>query len=158
MKEDSDLFDFSDYNLDGYRSQDNTNKKTVYKFKDETQAVPISEFCGLRSKCYSILLDDKLEVKKNKFVTEKQVLKGIKKSCVEKHIHHKNYINCLFSSNLTEQRQKATFNTLRTKDHKIGVYTLTKTSLSCFDDKRYLLDDGIESLSFGHYNISQTSI
>ena len=62
------------------------------------------------------------------------------------------------SSNLTNQRQKATFNTLRTKDHQIGVYTLTKTSLSCFDDKRYLLDDGIESLSYGHYNISQTSI
>ena len=32
--------------------------------KDETQGIPISEFCGLRSKCYSILLDDKLEVKK----------------------------------------------------------------------------------------------
>ena len=29
MKEDGDLFDFSDYNLDGYRSQDNTNKKVL---------------------------------------------------------------------------------------------------------------------------------
>ena len=149
MKEDGDLFDFSGYNLDGYRSQDNTNKKTVYKFKDETDGVPIREFVGLRSKCYSILLDDNVE---------KKTLKGIKKSCVKKNIHHENYKTCLMSSNLTNQRQKATFNTLRTKDHQIGVYTLTKTSLSCFDDKRYLLDDGVESLSYGHYNISQTSI
>ena len=123
MKEDGDLFDFSGYNLDGYRSQDNTNKKTVYKFKDETDGVPIREFVGLRSKCYSILLDDKLEVTKNNFITEKQVLKGIKKSFVKSNIHHYNYKQCLTSTILTEQRQLATFNTLRTKDHKIGVYT-----------------------------------
>ena len=41
MKEDGDLFDFSDYRLDGYRSQDNTNKKVVGKMKDETQGIPI---------------------------------------------------------------------------------------------------------------------
>ena len=124
-------------------------KKTVYKFKDETDGIPIREFVGLRSKCYSILLDDNVE---------KKTLKEIKKSFVKSNISHYNYKQCLTSTILTEQRQLATFNTLRTKDHKIGVYTLTKTSLSCFDDKRYLLDDGIESLSFGHYNISQTSI
>ena len=73
---------------------------------------------------------------------------------VKSNINHYNYKQCLTSTILTEQRQLATFNTLRTKDHKIGVYALTKTSLSCFDDKRYLLDDGIESLSFGHYKIS----
>jgi hypothetical protein len=124
--------------------------------KDETQGIPIREFVGLRSKCYSILLDDKLEVKKNKFVTEKQTLKGIKKTCVEKYIHHVNYKQCLTSNILTDQRQLATFNTLRTQDHKIGVYTLTKTSLSCFVDKRYLLDDGIKSLSYGHWKISSS--
>ena len=52
--------------------------------KDETQGIPIREFVSLRSKCYSILLDDKLEVKKNKFVTEKQTLKGIKKNLCRK--------------------------------------------------------------------------
>ena len=41
MKKDSELFDFSDYSMDGYRSQDNTNKKVVGKFKDETSGVPI---------------------------------------------------------------------------------------------------------------------
>ena len=46
--------------------------------KDESQGIPNREFVGLRSKFYSILLDDKLEVKKNKFVPEKPVLKDIK--------------------------------------------------------------------------------
>jgi hypothetical protein len=35
----------------------------VYKFKDETAGVPIAEFCGLRIKMYSILLDNENEKK-----------------------------------------------------------------------------------------------
>ena len=32
--------------------------------------------------------------------------------------------------------------------HKIGIYNFCKVSLSCFDDKRYELGDGINSLAF----------
>ena len=32
---------------------DDTNKKVIGKFKDETDGVPIVEFVGLRSKTYS---------------------------------------------------------------------------------------------------------
>jgi hypothetical protein len=46
----------------------------VYKFKDETAGVPIAEFCGLRSKMYSILLDNE---------DEKKTGKGIKKSTLK---------------------------------------------------------------------------
>ena len=31
--------------------------------------------------------------------------------------------------------------------HKVGTYDLNKISLSCFDDKRYVLKDGINTLS-----------
>jgi hypothetical protein len=34
------------------------NKQVSGKFKDETGGIPIAEFCGLRAKSYSILLDD----------------------------------------------------------------------------------------------------
>ena len=34
----------------------------------------------------------------------------------------------------------------RIKLHKIGTYDVCKISLSCFDDKRHILDDGINSL------------
>ena len=36
------------------------------------------------------------------------------------------------------------------KKHKIGTYEIDKISLSCFDDKRYVLDDGIHTLAYFH--------
>ena len=32
--------------------------------------------------------------------------------------------------------------------HKIGTYNVCKISLSCFDDKRYVLGDGVNSLAY----------
>ena len=37
---------------------------------------------------------------------------------------------------------------IQSKKHKLGAYEVDKTSLSCFDDKRYVLDDGIYTLSY----------
>ena len=38
----------------------------------------------------------------------------------------------------------------RSKQHKIGTCDGCKISLSCFDDKRYILDDGINILAYFH--------
>ena len=35
---------------------------------------------------------------------------------------------------------------IQSKKHKLGTYEIDKISLSCFDDKRYVLDDGIYAL------------
>ena len=35
---------------------------------------------------------------------------------------------------------------IQNKLHKIGTYEVCKHFLFCFDDKRYILDDGINSL------------
>ena len=32
--------------------------------------------------------------------------------------------------------------------HRIGTYNICKISLSCFDDKRYVLDEGVNSLAY----------
>ena len=37
--------------------------------------------------------------------------------------------------------------------HNIGTYGVCKISLSCFDDKRYILDDGVNSLAYFHKDI-----
>ena len=37
----------------------------------------------------------------------------------------------------------------------IGTYDLNKINLSCFDDKRYVLDDGINTLAYFHKDIIQ---
>ena len=40
----------------------------------------------------------------------------------------------------------------KVEKHKLGTYEIDKISLSCFDDKRYLLDDGVYILSYFHEN------
>ena len=39
---------------------------------------------------------------------------------------------------------------IQAKKHKIGTYKIDKISLSCFDDKRQVLDDGIHTLAYFH--------
>ena len=33
---------------------------------------------------------------------------------------------------------------------RIGTYEVDKISLSCFDDKRFVLDDGVDTLAYFH--------
>ena len=42
---------------------------------------------------------------------------------------------------------------IQSKLHRTGTYDVSKISLSCFDDKRYILDDGINSLAYFHKDI-----
>ena len=39
---------------------------------------------------------------------------------------------------------------IQSKKHKLGTYEINKISLSYFDDKRYVLDDKIYTLSCFH--------
>ena len=41
---------------------------------------------------------------------------------------------------------------IQSKKHKLGTYEIDKISLSCFDNKRYVLDDGIYTLSYFQTN------
>ena len=45
---------------------------------------------------------------------------------------------------------------IQCKKHKLGAYEIVKISLSYFDDKRYVLDDGIRTLTH-FYKDSVTS-
>ena len=42
--------------------------------------------------------------------------------------------------------------TIQAKKHKIRTYKIDKISLSCFNDKRYVLDGGIYTLAYFHKN------
>ena len=46
----------------------------------------------------------------------------------------------------------------RTDLHQLYSFNYNKISLSCYDDKRYILDDGITSFAYGHYDSLQTKI
>ena len=136
---DKDKFDNSDY---AQNSQyfDKTNKKVVGKFKDEAAGIPITEFIGLRSKMYSYMKDNDKGGK---------TAKGIKKNIIKKNITHENYKNVLFN----DKQIHHTMKTIRSNNHQLGSYELNKVSLSCFDDKRYIHNNGLTSYAYGHHSI-----
>ena len=42
---------------------------------------------------------------------------------------------------------------IQSKKHKLGIYETSKILLSAFDDKRFVLNDGIHTLAYFHRNI-----
>ena len=46
-----------------------------------------------------------------------------------------------------------TMREIKSKNHNLGTYETNKGSLSCFDDKRYILKNGINKLAYGHKDI-----
>ena len=135
---DKDKFDNSDYPEDN-QFFNKTNKKVIGKFKDEASGIPITEFIGLRSKMYSYVKDNQKGGK---------TAKGIKKIVIKNYIAHEDYKNVLFENKQLYHKMK----TIRSQNHELGSYEINKVSLSCFDDKRYILKNGIDSLAYGHYN------
>ena len=136
---DKDRFDNSDY-PESSPYFDKTNKKVIGKFKDEAAGIPITEFVGLRSKMYSYIKDNKKVGK---------TAKGIKKNIIKNNIKHEDYKNVLINNKQIHHTMK----TIRSSKHQLGSYEINKVSLSCFDDKRYIANDGINSFSYGHYAI-----
>ena len=136
---DKEKFDNSDYNKSS-TFFDDTNKKVIGKFKDEACGIPITEFVGLRSKMYSYVKDNNNGGK---------TAKGIKKVVIKKDISHDNYKETLFNNKQIYHKMK----TIRSQNHHLSSYEINKVSLSCFDDKRYILEDGISSYSYGHHKI-----
>ena len=62
---------------------------------------------------------------------------------------------CLINSKIFYLIKKIIRNKMKriqSKKHKLGTYEIDKISLSCFDDKRYVLDDRIYTLSYFHRN------
>ena len=136
---DIDKFDNSDY-PESSPYFDKTNKKVIGKFKDEAAGVPICEFVGLRSKMYSYIKDNQ---------TGGKTAKGIKKNVIKNDIKHENYKQTLLENKQMYHKMK----TIRSQNHQLGSYEINKVSLSCFDDKRYILDNGHESYAYGHHLI-----
>ena len=136
---DKDRFDNSDY-PESSPYFDNTNKKVIGKFKDEAAGIPITEFVGLRSKMYSYIKDNNKGGK---------TAKGIKKNIIKNNIKHQDYKNVL----LENKQIHHTMKTIRSINHQLGSYELNKVSLSCFDDKRYIANNGIKSFAYGHHCI-----
>jgi len=136
----SDKLDTSDYPTDHplYCAK---NKKVIGKFKDETNGKPIEEFVGLRSKLYSLFYyDDKMK--------EKKVAKGIKKCVINKGLTFGLYKKCIMNE-MTEKEKYVEFNLIRSSEHNIYSVKVKKIGLSFEDDKRMLINNGLDSVAYG---------
>jgi len=139
MMEQSDLYDFSGYPTD-HLCYNQENKKKIGVFKDECDGIPPSSYVGLRPKMYSLSYGG----------ITKTAAKGVKKYIIKRHLKHESFKQCLTSQNI----QQHSMNMIRSDHHKLYTINQTKITLSPFDDKRYLLSDGISSLAYGHYKIN----
>ena len=95
----------------------------------------INDFVGLKSKMYSIISVDDEEITKAKRVNKK--------------IRHKEFFDVLFNKKVIRHNMKR----IQSKFHRIGTYDVCKISLSYFDDKRYVLHDGVNALAYFHKDI-----
>ena len=136
---DKDMFDNSDY-PENSLYYCNANKKVIGKFKDKACGVSIVKFIGLKSKMYSYIKSDEKGGK---------TAKGVKKNIIKNNIKHEDYKNVLLNNEQMHHKMK----TIRSQKHQLGSYEINKVSLSCFDDKCYIHDNGTSSYAYGHYKI-----
>ena len=142
MSNNLEMYDTSNFDR-GHAQYSETNRKVLGKFKSETGSVAPMEFVGLRAKMYS--LDVPNFAKHSKIC-----VKGIKKSYVRKHVRHQQFLHVLKHQTTTESK----FRTFQSKNHTVRTMEMKKICLSAFDDKRYLLSDGIRTLAYGHKDIA----
>ena len=61
------------------------------------------------------------------------------------------YTSIMLNKQITRHKMRK----IQSKKRKIGTYEINKTSLSCFDDKRFVLDDGIHTLAYFHKDLRE---
>ena len=68
---------------------------------------------------------------------------------INKNLRHNEYFDVLSGKKVIRNKMKR----IQSNLNKIGTYNLSKISLSCLDDKRYVLDDGINTLAYFYKDI-----
>ena len=134
MYKHKELFDLSNFPVSSkYYCCD--NKKVLGKMKDEYGGKPIVKFVGLKSKMYSIPDESN---------NEESTSKGH-----NAFIEFQEFYDTLFTKKILRHTMRA----IESKNHNLGTNETYKRSLSCFDDKRYILKNGINTLAYGHKGI-----
>ena len=107
----------------------------VGKMKGVYKEFLINKFVGLKSKMHSMLSDDG---------KESNTAKGVNITT-----EFNEFKDALFDKKLVRHKVKR----IQSKNHKIATYEIDKISLSCFDDKRFVLNGVIQTLVYFHKDI-----
>ena len=122
-------FDTSNYDKNDKRPLPiGKNKKVIELFKDELGGRIMKEFCALRAKTYSYLMDDNSEVKKSK---------GTKKCVIKRGLMFENYKDCLFNDKIILKSQQR----FKSDCHNVYTEEINKIALSSNNDKRLQTSD-----------------
>ena len=133
-------FDTSNYDENDKRPLPiGKNKKVIGLFKDELGGRIMKEFCALRAKTYSYLMDDNSEVKKSK---------GTKKCVIKRKTMFENYTDCLFNDKIILKSQQR----FKSDHHKVYTEEVNKITLSSDDDKRLQTFDRVTKYPYGTTN------
>lgn len=128
---------------------DDARKNQPGFFKDEMKSEILTEFLTLRPKLYTFKCS-KTEFKK---------AKGVKKYVIDKHMRFSDYKKILdtYINNSLDISNKATrnMNLFQSKNHIVYSKTVNKLVLSANDDKRVTMNDGINTLAYGHYKLKK---
>ena len=130
---DKHLFDLSNYPKDS-KFFDRSNEKFIGKMKHVSKGKIKDEFVGLKSKIYSMKDVDGKENKTGK---------GVNKAVV-KNIKPEEYIDVLYNKTVVRHNMKR----IQSRSHRTGTYDVFEISLSCFNDKRYILNDVINTVAY----------
>ena len=128
------MFDFSNYPKNS-NFFNQTNKKVVGKTKHVSEGKVNDECVGLKSKMYSM---ENIDSK------ESNTTKGVNIAT-----EFNKFKDTLFKKKIMRHKVRR----IQSKKHKIGTYEINKISLSCFDDNRFVLDDGIHTLAHFHKDL-----
>ena len=104
--------------------------------EDEIRGNVIREFIRLRLKMYSIL-----------------DTKNIEKSTCKGHnlyIKYGEFCDTLFNKKVLRHKMTG----IKSKNHNFITYESNKTSKSCFDDERFIQENRINTLPYGHKDIT----
>ena len=111
------------------------NKKVIGLFKDELGGRIMKEFCALRAKAYSYLMNDNSEVKKSK---------GTKKCVIKRELMFEIYKDYLFNDNIIlKSQQRFTSN-----HHNINTEEINRIALSNNDNKKLQTSDRIKTYPY----------
>ena len=135
------MFDFSNYSTKS-KCYDNSNKLVIGKKKDKTGGVATEGFVWLKPKMYSFLVD----------INEHKKAKGVNKNVVT--VILDKYEDVLLNKNYSRQ----SINRIQINDRRIGTYEINVISLSCFDDKIYIQNNGLDRLALGYQNYLEKTV
>ena len=126
------MFHFSSY-LSNSKYYDNSNKLVIGRKKDEAWFITVGETVGLKPKIYSFSVGNH----------ERKKAKGVNKNVVAT-ISHNEYKEVLWNKKYLRHSM------IQSKDYRIGTYEINKISLSCFDHKICIQNNGCDRLVLGY--------